>query len=153
MARGEELGIRQVLRTIPRLESLVAKDAGPENQMLEGEDQEREEAHCSFSRMGEGEGGRGTYFMEIPYWETCSYPDFQTSVTSQALVAWRRQERKADTAFPPTEHTLISSLSSVAPAIMSALGADTCVWWVVGGGGSLRGLRMTGVEIIGIQHY
>lgn len=43
-----------------------------------------------------------TYFIEIPYCATCSKPDFHTSVTSQVLVAWRRQERKADTALPPT---------------------------------------------------
>lgn len=70
--------------------------------------------------------------MEMPYWDTCSYPDFQTSVTSQALVAWSRHERKADTVFPPTEHTLISSLSSVTPVIVTALGAGTCVWLSVG---------------------
>lgn len=63
--------------------------------------------------------------MEMPYCETCSKPDFHTSVTSQALLAWRRHDRKAETAFPPTEHTLISSLSSVAPAMVTALGADT----------------------------
>lgn len=45
----------------------------------------------------------------MPYWETCSNPDFHTSVTSQALVAWSRQDRKADTGFPPTEITFISS--------------------------------------------
>lgn len=44
-----------------------------------------------------------TYFIEMPYCATCSKPDFHTNVTSQEFVAWRRQERKADTALPPTE--------------------------------------------------
>ena len=39
----------------------------------------------------------------MPYCETASYPDFQTKVTSQALVACNLQDRKADTAFPPIE--------------------------------------------------
>lgn len=42
------------------------------------------------------------YLKEMPYCATLSYPDFHTSVTSQALVACNRQERKAETAFPPT---------------------------------------------------
>lgn len=42
------------------------------------------------------------YLKEMPYWATLSKPDFHTRVTSQALVAWRRHERKAETAFPPT---------------------------------------------------
>ena len=51
---------------------------------------------------------------EIPYCDTCSKPFFHTSVTSQALVACSLHDRKADTAFPPTEHTfIISSLSSM----------------------------------------
>ena len=56
---------------------------------------------------------RPTHLKEIPYWYTASKPDFQTRVTSQALVAWSLQERKADTAFPPTEHILISSRSAI----------------------------------------
>lgn len=43
-----------------------------------------------------------TYLNDIPYWATLSKPDFQTRVTSQAFVAWRRHERKAETALPPT---------------------------------------------------
>lgn len=43
-----------------------------------------------------------SYRKEIPYCATASYPDFQTSVTSQALVACSLQERKAETALPPT---------------------------------------------------
>ena len=47
-----------------------------------------------------------TYLKEMPYCETLSKPLFHTSVTSQALVADRRQERKAETALPPTTHAL-----------------------------------------------
>ena len=36
--------------------------------------------HC---RLNEG----CAYLKDIPYWATASYPDFQTNVTSQALVA------------------------------------------------------------------
>jgi len=43
--------------------------------------------------------------MEMPYWATVSKPAFQTNVTSQAFVACRRHERKAETALPPTEAT------------------------------------------------
>jgi hypothetical protein len=43
-----------------------------------------------------------TYLKEMPYCETASYPDFHTKVTSHALVAWSLQDRKAETAFPPT---------------------------------------------------
>ena len=42
------------------------------------------------------------YLNEMPYWATLSYPDFQTSVTSQAFVAWSRHDKNAETAFPPT---------------------------------------------------
>jgi len=42
------------------------------------------------------------YLKVMPYWATLSKPDFQTRVTSQALVACRRHDRKAETAFPPT---------------------------------------------------
>ena len=102
------------------LEPLVAEDTGSRDHKLGVE-----------TTVGEEPLSRGSYFMEMPYWDTCSYPDFQTSVTSQALVAWSRHERKAETAFPPTEHTLISSLSSVAPAIVTALNAGTYVWLLV----------------------
>jgi hypothetical protein len=54
-----------------------------------------------------------TDLNEMPYCDTFSKPDFQTSVTSQALVACRRHDRKADTAFPPTEHTLTVRSSSI----------------------------------------
>ena len=43
-----------------------------------------------------------TYLNDIPYCATASKPDFQTKVTSQALVACNLQERKAETALPPT---------------------------------------------------
>src|SRR5580704_17180879 len=46
-----------------------------------------------------------THLIEMPYWATVSKPAFHTSVTSQAFVACRRHERKAETAFPPTEAT------------------------------------------------
>ena len=45
---------------------------------------------------------RAAYLNDMPYWATLSKPDFQTRVTSQAFVACRRQERKAETALPPT---------------------------------------------------
>ena len=45
--------------------------------------------------------------MEMPYWATNSNCDFHTSVTSHAFVACNRQERKAETAFPPTVQTLV----------------------------------------------
>lgn len=48
------------------------------------------------------------YLNVIPYCATDSKPDFHTSVTSHAFVAWRRQERKADTALPPTIQNLFS---------------------------------------------
>ena len=45
---------------------------------------------------------RSAYRNEMPYCDTASKPDFQTKVTSQALVAWSRQDKKAETALPPT---------------------------------------------------
>jgi hypothetical protein len=42
------------------------------------------------------------YLKEMPYWATLSYPDFHTSVTSQAFVACSRHDKKAETALPPT---------------------------------------------------
>ena len=50
---------------------------------------------------------------EIPYWCTASNPDFHTNVTSQAFVAWSLQDKKADTALPPTTHTFIRGLASI----------------------------------------
>lgn len=38
----------------------------------------------------------------MPYCATASKPLFHTNVTSQALVADNLQERKAETALPPT---------------------------------------------------
>jgi len=64
-----------------------------------------------------------THLKEMPYWATWSKPDFHTRVTSQALVAWSRHDRKADTAFPPTEATFISSKSSM---VMKRAIADAC---------------------------
>lgn len=53
------------------------------------------------------------YLNEMPYCATCSYPDFQTRVTSQALVACNLHDRKAETAFPPTRTIFISSISAM----------------------------------------
>ena len=53
------------------------------------------------------------YLKDIPYCDTCSYPVFHTRVTSQAFVAWSLQDKKAETGFPPTVTTFISSLSSI----------------------------------------
>ena len=52
------------------------------------------------------------YLNEMPYCDTESKPLFHTSVTSQALVAERRHDKKAETALPPTAHTFCVSLSS-----------------------------------------
>ena len=46
-----------------------------------------------------------SYLKETPYCATLSKPDFQTRVTSHALVAESRHERKAEMAFPPTIRT------------------------------------------------
>lgn len=45
------------------------------------------------------------YLKDMPYCETASYPDFQTNVTSQALVAWSRHDKKAEMGLPPTTMT------------------------------------------------
>jgi len=63
-----------------------------------------------------------SYLNDMPYCDTASKPLFQTSVTSQALVAESRQERKAETALPPTEHTRCVSASSSSPADMASVG-------------------------------
>lgn len=52
--------------------------------------------------------GTGSYRKETPYCATDSNPDFQTRVTSHEFVACNRQDKKAETAFPPTTQTLIS---------------------------------------------
>ena len=46
------------------------------------------------------------HFIDMPYCATDSKLDFQTSVTSQALVACNRHERNAETALPPTRMQL-----------------------------------------------
>jgi hypothetical protein len=56
--------------------------------------------------------GKISYLNEMPYCDTVSKPFFQTRVTSQALVAERRHDRKAETALPPTAHTFCVSVSS-----------------------------------------
>ena len=63
--------------------SLVAKELGSV----------RTVRPCPSMRVG---GKSSTYLKDIPYWATASYPDFQTSVTSQALVAWSLHERNAE---------------------------------------------------------
>ena len=50
-----------------------------------------------------------TYLKDIPYWATCGKLAFQTRVTSQALVACNRHDRKAETALPPTKQYRLSS--------------------------------------------
>lgn len=60
-----------------------------------------------------GPAAKWTYLNVMPYCATCSYPDFQTSVTSQALVACRRHVKKAETGLPPTTDTRISSKSAM----------------------------------------
>lgn len=52
----------------------------------------------------------GSYRNDIPYCDTESNPDFQTSVTSHAFVACSLHERKAETAFPPTIELDVSLL-------------------------------------------
>jgi hypothetical protein len=59
--------------------------------------------------------GRETYRNEMPYWCTCSKPFFHTSVTSQAWVADRRHDKKAETALPPT----VESQTCVYPGVNS----------------------------------
>lgn len=78
--------------TCTRFETFVAVQFRPE------------EGKITVSLLTGPYNGRGaaTYFIEMPYCATCSKPDFHTSVTSQEFVACRRQERKADTALPPT---------------------------------------------------
>ena len=78
-------------RTCVRLKPLVAVLLGPGHQKVLNAKPSPSKAECCT-----------TYFIEMPYCATFSKPDFHTRVTSQALVAWRRQERKADTALPPT---------------------------------------------------
>lgn len=68
--------------------------------------------------------GEISYLNEMPYCDTVSKPLFQTSVTSQALVAERRHDRKAETALPPTAHTFCVSESSMADDEMNE---EACV--------------------------
>ena len=86
--------------TMSWLESPIAERGGPRERVRAAQQEEQW-------------GLSKTYLKEMPYWETASYPDFHTSVTSQAFVAWSLHERKAETAFPPTEQILISNVSSM----------------------------------------
>lgn len=63
-----------------------------------------------------------TYLKETPYCETASKPCFHTSVTSQEVVAWRRQDRNAEIALPPTKQDLVSR------PMMDVIGTLSC-WW------------------------
>ncbi len=54
--------------------------------------------------VGGKERNGSAYLNVMPYCETCSNPDFHTSVTSQALVAWSLQDRNAETELPPTDN-------------------------------------------------
>lgn len=64
-----------------------------------------------------GKSMLSAYRKEMPYWWTCSKPFFHTSVTSHACVADRRQERKAETALPPTRCCLSAcALVSTCPS-------------------------------------
>lgn len=83
-------------RTMSGLKALVAKPG----------------RSVTVSAMAGSPMGSLPYLNEMPYCETASKLLFQTSVTSHALVADKRQERKAETAFPPTTHTRVSSSSS-----------------------------------------
>lgn len=47
------------------------------------------------------------YLNVTPNCDIASKLDFHTRVTSQAFVAWSRQERKADIALPPTTRKLV----------------------------------------------
>lgn len=68
----------------------------------------------SSALIGARRRGKISYLNEMPYCDTVSKPLFQTSVTSQALVAERRHDRKAETALPPTAHTFCVSEASMA---------------------------------------
>ncbi len=57
--------------------------------------------------------GLSTHLKDIPYCETASKPDFQTSVTSQAFVACSLHDRNAETALPPTTQYMFLSLGAI----------------------------------------
>ena len=78
----------------------------------------------SSALIGARRRGKISYLNEMPYCDTVSKPLFQTSVTSQALVAERRHDRKAETALPPTAHTFCVSESSMADDEMNK---EACV--------------------------
>lgn len=81
----------------------------------------------------------------MPYCDTESNPDFHTSVTSQAFVACSLQERKADTAFPPTtEHDI-----SFHPAKTIDLHGSTPTDWATGG----RCDHATGVDLTDLIRF
>ena len=88
---------RNVL-TMAWLESFIAEFGRPETESV---------------RLVEHQEGE-TNLKEMPYCDTASKPLFQTSVTSHALVADSLQERKAETALPPTVHAWISLSSFIA---------------------------------------
>ena len=61
------------------------------------------------------------YLNEMPYCETVSKPLFHTSVTSQALVADSRHERKAETELPPTIHDFFVSFAILARRVCDSI--------------------------------
>lgn len=100
-----------------RLEALIAKDRRPRpsnnlSALISGCVGIR--LFATLLRPGNEESNweLSTYLKEIPYCATCSKPVFHTRVTSQAFVAWSRHDKKAETEFPPTVTTFISSLLS-----------------------------------------
>ena len=88
------------------------------------------EIYIRFALRGDRSRVKATYLKEMPYCETASYPDFQTSVTSQAFVAWSLQDRNAETAFPPTEQILISNGSSIVVYYISRVCGSASNAWV-----------------------
>jgi hypothetical protein len=83
------------------------------------------------------DGVTNSYLNEMPYCETLSKPLFHTSVTSQALVADNRHERKAETALPPTRQILRVSW----PIAMRKRGVGD------GGEGTVSSARAAGCDI------
>lgn len=115
------------MHTVSRLKPLIAKDG--------------RSGRWNVSTAEATEAGRvrgETYLKDIPYCDTWSKPVFHTSVTSQAFVAWSRHDKKAETGFPPTTITFISSSSDMS----GCAGEDACkagpsslkknkrVWWM-----------------------
>ena len=84
-------------RTLSWLETLIAESLRPVLRQ-----------HQSPSKVFLLDVFGSQYLKDIPYCATLSKPFFQTSVTSQAFVAWSLHDKKADTAFPPTAQAFVS---------------------------------------------